>query len=210
MPATSHADSIIFTNFGPGFAYNTTVGNIVGNDGVGDNLAHGDTFTPTSTETLTALYLALSCFSSCPESYTVALTRDAGDQPGAVLASFTEAGTALGTFGSNNPPIFISTSSLQLTASTQYWVTVTSDLNNTLAWNWNSTGDLSDEATSVDGGNTWFSPSGSPPGALEVDGAATVTPIPAALPLFATGLGALGLLGWRRKRKARVSLPGLA
>ena len=28
------------------------------------------------------------------------------------------------------------------------------------------------------------------------------TPIPAALPLFATGIGALGLLGWRRKRKA--------
>ena len=30
----------------------------------------------------------------------------------------------------------------------------------------------------------------------------TTTPLPAALPLFATGLGALGLLGWRRKRKA--------
>ena len=29
------------------------------------------------------------------------------------------------------------------------------------------------------------------------------TPLPAALPLFATGLGGLGLLGWRRKRKAR-------
>lgn len=29
-----------------------------------------------------------------------------------------------------------------------------------------------------------------------------VTPLPAALPLFATGLVALGLLGWRRKRKA--------
>lgn len=28
------------------------------------------------------------------------------------------------------------------------------------------------------------------------------TPLPAALPLFATGLGAMGLLGWRRKRKA--------
>ena len=27
-------------------------------------------------------------------------------------------------------------------------------------------------------------------------------PLPAALPLFATGLGALGLLSWRRKRKA--------
>jgi hypothetical protein len=29
----------------------------------------------------------------------------------------------------------------------------------------------------------------------------TIAPLPAALPLFATGLGALGLLGWRRKRK---------
>ena len=29
-----------------------------------------------------------------------------------------------------------------------------------------------------------------------------VTPLPSAFPLFATGLGALGLLGWRRKRKA--------
>jgi hypothetical protein len=30
-----------------------------------------------------------------------------------------------------------------------------------------------------------------------------VTPLPAALPLFAGGLGALGLLGWRRKRTGR-------
>ena len=30
-------------------------------------------------------------------------------------------------------------------------------------------------------------------------------PLPAALPLFATGLGVLGLLGWRRKRKAQAT-----
>jgi hypothetical protein len=34
---------------------------------------------------------------------------------------------------------------------------------------------------------------------------ATQTPLPAALPLFATGVGALGLLGWRRRRRAQVS-----
>ena len=32
-------------------------------------------------------------------------------------------------------------------------------------------------------------------------GGELVTPLPAALPLFATGLGALGLFAWRRKRK---------
>jgi hypothetical protein len=32
------------------------------------------------------------------------------------------------------------------------------------------------------------------------------TPLPAALPLFATGLGGLGLLGWRRKRKSAAPI----
>jgi hypothetical protein len=31
------------------------------------------------------------------------------------------------------------------------------------------------------------------------------TPVPAALPLFASGLGAMGLFGWRRKRKAQAA-----
>ena len=32
------------------------------------------------------------------------------------------------------------------------------------------------------------------------------TPLPAALPLFASGLGGLGLIGWRRKRKKAAAL----
>ena len=32
------------------------------------------------------------------------------------------------------------------------------------------------------------------------------TPLPAALPLFASGLGALGMLGWRRKRKNAAAI----
>jgi hypothetical protein len=34
----------------------------------------------------------------------------------------------------------------------------------------------------------------------------TATPLPAALPLFASGLGVMGLFGWRRKRKAADAL----
>jgi hypothetical protein len=36
-----------------------------------------------------------------------------------------------------------------------------------------------------------------------LNGPIAATPLPAALSLFASGLGALGLLGWRRKRTAR-------
>ena len=34
------------------------------------------------------------------------------------------------------------------------------------------------------------------------DGSVAPVPIPAALPLLASGLGALGFIGWRRKRQA--------
>ena len=45
-----------------------------------------------------------------------------------------------------------------------------------------------------------------PPAALEISGFTLVStvPLPGALPLFAAGLGGLGLLGWRRKRKPQA------
>jgi hypothetical protein len=42
-------------------------------------------------------------------------------------------------------------------------------------------------------------------GAFVVNTSVATTPLPAALPLFATGLAGLGLLGWRRKRKAHAA-----
>ena len=45
-------------------------------------------------------------------------------------------------------------------------------------------------------------------GTISASVAAPVVPLPGALPLFATGLGALGLLGWRRKRKATLAFKG--
>jgi hypothetical protein len=40
------------------------------------------------------------------------------------------------------------------------------------------------------------------PAGFTVIATIATTPVPAALPLFATGLSALGLLGWRKKRKS--------
>jgi hypothetical protein len=36
------------------------------------------------------------------------------------------------------------------------------------------------------------------------DPSASATPLPVTLPLFASGLGALGVFGWRRKKKAQA------
>jgi hypothetical protein len=42
-------------------------------------------------------------------------------------------------------------------------------------------------------------------GTFAVTSVNSTTPLPAALPIFATGLGALGLLGWRSKRKRKLA-----
>ena len=57
----------------------------------------------------------------------------------------------------------------------------------------------------IEGGQTYFNihTTNFPGG--EIRGQLSAVPLPAALPLFATGLGALGLLGWLRKRKAGLA-----
>jgi hypothetical protein len=50
-------------------------------------------------------------------------------------------------------------------------------------------------------GDYFYSAVGTSGGSVSVT-AVSATPLPAALPLFATGLGAMGLFGWRRKRKS--------
>ena len=55
---------------------------------------------------------------------------------------------------------------------------------------------------SFNNGDWCFGPNcGADDGSDGIWAATPPTPLPAALPLFATGLGALGLLGWRRKRR---------
>jgi hypothetical protein len=196
-PAVSLSETIVFSNFGPGNSYNTNLGNFVGNDFAGDVAAEGDTFVPGSSVHFSSLDIALSCFGHglCADDFTASLNQDNGGVPGTtVLESFTVHGSSLGLLGVKNPPLVLtSVLSPFLTAGTPYWVTVSSDVNNSIVWNWNSTSDPSSEVFSPNAEADWFA-LGFTPGAYQVNASSITTPEPSTLVLLVfTMLPLLGL-----------------
>jgi PEP-CTERM motif len=207
-PAVSRA-TLVFSNFGADDSYNTGFGNQIGDDGLGDNLAEADTFTPASTVDFSSLEIALSCFGGCPDSFTVELTTDVSGLPNTdtgVLESFTESGTSLAAQSSGPAPImFTSILNPVLTAGTPYWIVVLPDAGGVdqIAWGLNTQSDPSASATAFAGGgptDTWVN-YGDTPGAYEVDGSSTSSvPEPGTLGMLLGGGLLLGLL-----RKVRLS-----
>jgi hypothetical protein len=201
-PGAAHADTI-FSNFGPGFSYNTALGNPVGDglDGSGFDYAEGDGFIAGISGSLRSVMLALSC-AVCPAtgSLQLNLTRNGANQPGAALESFSIPGGSLGSLGNNNP-VFVLNSVFHpfLVSGTQYWLTVSGPATSAVAWNLNTTEDSSLEAISGDGGISWFVPSGLTPGAFAV----TTVPEPGTVWLLMTGMIGLGGVQLHRLRKQK-------
>jgi len=67
-------------------------------------------------------------------------------------------------------------------------------------------GKLNNNGSSTDLSGSWESNNSSLLRNVVSGEAVSQTPLPAALPLFAGGLSALGLLGWRRKRNSKAVL----
>ena len=114
----------------------------------------------------------------------------------ATFATF-QIGTALGNINSwfvnaiDGAPIYTAVGDQQRAITTRNQAPFIIDIATTIeCTQFSTTCDLNglDEASIQDNAGTWSV-------------STSETPLPAALPLFATGLGALGLLGWRRKRK---------
>jgi hypothetical protein len=92
-----------------------------------------------------------------------------------------------------------------------------SNISGTLQWDWEGAGPDDPVWNLLLGGNNEYNYNGCTaciggPGEQSVESElvtftlVTTTPLPAALPLFATGLSAMGLLGWRRKRKNTAAI----
>jgi hypothetical protein len=98
-------------------------------------------------------------------------------------------------------------SNLTLNSGQSYWLALTpgniSESNPNIGWALVSNTAALFLTTASNNGSGWSAPSNLPniPGGFAIEVDASAVPLPAALPLFATGLAGLGLLGWRRKRK---------
>jgi hypothetical protein len=200
MGISSHAlADVIFSNFGPGYTYNVSSGNVVGDGFDGSIYSEGDSFTPIQNAVFGSLRIALSEVfpGSQGTSLTISLAADSGNAPGAVLESWLLAPGSLGLLGNNNAPVVLNSSlNLTLLAGTEYWITASlGGMGNAVAWNWNSTGDMN--AHAINDGSGWFSPSGMTPGAFELDSAASV-PEPSTLALF--GVAFAGLASRTRRK----------
>jgi hypothetical protein len=132
------------------------------------------------------------------DGFVISIYANASGVPGASLYSETISGNAGETFVhvANNNPIYNYTASADFTASAgvEYWLSIVPMTDGAFPqWGWQ-------EGSGGDG-SSYQVFDGVPH--THNDLAFTLaTPLPAALPLFASGVGALSLLGWRRKRKA--------
>jgi hypothetical protein len=139
------------------------------------------------------------------------------------LSSVTSSISGSGTYLLNNVSFSVGvncTTCPSTTGSISETLTIGGDAQTiTIPWSWSSTGPtdtinlLSNGSYSFDAGLYTVSVLAAGPFSAGLNNTAhgvldmvvtQATPLPAALSLFATGLGGLGLLGWSRKRKAQA------
>jgi hypothetical protein len=190
-PSALRADEVVFTNFGPGDAYDTGVA-----FGIEPGRGLAMSFIPTDSGDLSKIEAALLNTSTAGNVPLTLRITDSLTAP-----SFTE------TFSLDIAPgqaIYTALSLVHpsLAAGSVYWLQAINNSNTVMGWMRNSEGDSGPVATSLDAGETWE----------ELDreqsrGAFRVSVTPAAVPetssvvLLASGLPAAGFFLLRRRAK---------
>ncbi len=196
----------IFNDFGPGDSFDTghgwSVSTASSPAGVTSSPAMG--FTSSIDANLTQIDIAIQHIVGSPNSgTTISLYTNVGGNLGTSISSWI-LGPLPDFFSAPGVTSISGITGIHLTAGSSYFLLAEAAGNDWNAWNWND--------QSVSGPTVLTGvPGTSLLGAFRVLGDATATeaatPLPAALPLFASGAGLIGLIGWRRKKK-RVPTQG--
>jgi len=193
----SRADTVVFSNFGPGMTFDTNRGvSVQGINAGGQIPAYA--FTPSGTFTFNSAQLAMGLVHG-PNILQVLLMTSSGGFPGNVIESITLT-NAVAPFGSNG--IVVANSALHpvLTFGTQYWlVAFPSDPNIAMGWNFTFNDFLTPGAFTDDHVNLAgpWDPTGGPAAAFQING--DPVPEPTTMLLLGSGLTALGAAVRKRR-----------
>jgi hypothetical protein len=186
-------------NADPLSKYNSGSSWIIQGSSVGQYFAQGFTFTPSATENLSQVDIALQLVDGS-DAVVVTLNADSAGLPGAVLETWNVNGLpGIGTccvLQTLLPAV-----PLTLNFGTTYWLVATPGAATThVGWNLNNTGSTGPRAVqnSSGGAFTIFAPNDDR-GAFDIIGTAAVVPEPATIAFAAAGLALLGALRLRRK-----------
>ena len=195
IASEARADTVVFSNFGPGMTFNQTQGvSVTASNLFGDIPAQA--FTPSQTVTFSSAQLPMNLVTG-PNHFQVLLMTSSGGLPGTIIETITLT-DAVPMFP---PQIVVANSALHpvLTAGTQYWLAVFAPEPNTFGiWNFS----LNDFSTPQ--ALAFTSPTGPwvvnnvTRSAFQING--EPIPEPSTLLLLGTGLATLGTAVRKRRQ----------